>query len=98
MDFNLQYVGKQRIPDTSQNPVEYQRKSFSPNYALMNAQISKHFTDKLRTYLGVENLGSYKQKNPIINSENPFGDYFDTSLVYAPIVSAMFYMGIDLKL
>lgn len=98
LDFNLQYVGKQRIPDTSQNPVEYQRKSFSPNYALMNAQISKHFTDKLRTYLGVENLGSYKQKNPIINSENPFGDYFDTSLVYAPIVSAMFYMGIDLKL
>lgn len=98
LDFNLQYVGKQRIPDTSQNPVEYQRKSFSPNYALMNAQISRHFTDKLRTYLGVENLGSYKQKNPIINSENPFGDYFDTSLVYAPIVSAMFYMGIDLKL
>lgn len=97
-DFTLQYIGEQRLPDTYDNPVEYQRKLYSPNYALMNAQISRHFSDKLRAYIGVENLGSYKQKNPIIDAENPFGSYFDTSNVYAPTIPAMYYMGIDLKL
>ena len=98
LDFTLQYIGKQRLPDTSKNPIEYQRKSFSPNYTLMNAQLSRYFTDKFRSYLGVENLGGYKQRNPIINPENPFGSYFDTSLIYAPIVSSMFYLGFDFKL
>lgn len=98
LDFTWQYIGKQRLPNTSQNPIEYQRKSFSPNYTLMNAQLSRYFTDKFRTYLGVENLSNYKQKNPIINSENPFNSYFDTSIIYAPIVSSMFYLGFDFKL
>jgi outer membrane receptor for ferrienterochelin and colicins len=98
LDFTWQYIGKQRLPNTSQNPIEYQRKSFSPNYTLMNAQLSRYFTDKFRTYLGVENLGNYKQKNPILNHENPFGSYFDTSIIYAPIVSSMFYLGFDFKL
>ncbi len=97
-DFTLQYIGEQRLPDTSQNPEEFQRKSYSPDYILMNAQISRYFSDKLRAYAGVENLGGYEQKNPIIDSENPFGTYFDTSLVYAPIIPAMFYVGFDVKL
>ncbi len=97
-DFTLQYIGKQCLPDTSQNPADFQRRSYSPDYALMNAQISRYFSDKLRVYVGVENLGGYEQKNPIIDAENPFGSYFDTSIVYAPITPAMFYLGIDVKL
>ncbi|MDR1876741.1 MAG: TonB-dependent receptor [Flavobacteriaceae bacterium] len=97
-DLTLQYIGKQRLPDTSQNPVEFQREPYSPDYALLNAQISRHFSDKFRTYVGVENLGGYKQKNPVIDPENPFGSYMDTSIVYAPVVPAMFYLGFDLKL
>ncbi|MGM5631009.1 TonB-dependent receptor plug domain-containing protein [Apibacter raozihei] len=97
-DFTLQYIGKQRLPDTSRNPLEFQKRAYSPDYGLMNAQISRHFSEKLRLYIGVENLGGYKQNHPIIDSENPFGSYFDTSVVYAPIVPAMFYAGFDVKL
>ncbi|MDR3272311.1 MAG: TonB-dependent receptor [Flavobacteriaceae bacterium] len=97
-DFTVQYIGKQRLPDTSSNPDEFQRITYSPDYFLANAQVSRHFSEKVRVYAGVENLGGYKQRNPIIEAENPFGTYFDTSLVYAPITPAMFYIGIDLKL
>ncbi|MDR2122096.1 MAG: TonB-dependent receptor [Flavobacteriaceae bacterium] len=97
-DFTLQYAGRQKLPDTSQNPEEFQRSLYSPDYALLNAQISRHFSDKFRTYIGVENLGGYKQKDPVIDPKNPFGTYFDTSIVYAPITPAMFYVGFDLKL
>jgi hypothetical protein len=48
--------------------------------------------------LGGENLGSYKQLNPIISADDPFGSTFDTSLVYAPIFGKMFYAGLRFKL
>jgi hypothetical protein len=43
-------------------------------------------------------LGNYKQLNPIVGAEDPFGSTFDTSLVYAPIFGKMFYAGLRFKL
>ena len=69
----------------------------SPDFFLMNAQISKKWWEKFEVYLGVENLLDYKQNDPILASEDPFGPYFDSSLIWGPIFGRMFYAGLRLK-
>ncbi|NNF22262.1 MAG: TonB-dependent receptor, partial [Saprospiraceae bacterium] len=86
--------GSQRIPDTSANPKAFQRPDMSPDYVILNAQISKRWKDDLfEIYLGGENLLDYQQRDAIIASEDAFGQYFDGSLVYAPLFGKMIYIG-----
>ena len=94
-DFTLNNVGKQRLPEHGglSNFL-----GFSPSYTLFNSQVTKVFSEKFEIYLGGENLGNYTQKNPILDSENPFGTSFDGTLIYSPIVGSMIYAGIRLKL
>lgn len=94
-DTTLNWVGKQRLPNTSSNPAEFQLPMYSESYAVLNAQISRNFNKKLRAYLGGENLTSYHQENAIMDFRNPFGNYFDGGMVYAPIMKANFYVGFD---
>ncbi|WP_312341231.1 TonB-dependent receptor domain-containing protein [Chryseobacterium binzhouense] len=94
-DTTLNLVGKQRLPITSTNPAEFQIPAYSESYAVLNAQISRNFNKKIRAYLGGENLTSYSQKNAIVDFRNPFGNYFDGGMVYAPIMKANFYVGFD---
>lgn len=98
MDYTLHSLGKQRLPNTSSNPIAYQLNEYSDSYSLMNAQITKVFSKKFEIYLGGENLSNYKQNNPILGVDNPFGANFDTSIVYAPIMGRMFYGGFRFKL
>ncbi len=44
-------------------------------------------------YLGAGNLLDFKQGNPILASDNPFGDYFDASLIWGPIFGRKIYFG-----
>jgi len=94
-DTTLNWVGKQRLPNTSTNPEEFQLPAYSESYAVLNAQISRNFNKKIRAYLGGENLTSYYQKNAIVDFKNPFGNYFDGGMVYAPIMKANLYVGLD---
>jgi outer membrane receptor for ferrienterochelin and colicins len=88
--------GNGRIPSTSENPVEYQREESFPAYLTVNAQITKKI-EMVDIYLGVENLTNYKQDNPIIASDDPFGDYFDASMIWGPIDGTKFYIGVRLS-
>jgi len=94
-DTTLNWVGKQILPNTSSNPAEFQLPAYSESYAVLNAQISRNFNKKIRAYAGGENLTSYYQKNAIVDFRNPFGNYFDGGMVYAPIMKANFYVGLD---
>lgn len=94
-DTTLNWVGKQRLPNTSTNPSEFRLSTYSESYAVLNAQISRNFNKNIRAYLGGENLTSYHQKNAILDFRNPFGNYFDGGMVYAPIMKANFYIGFD---
>ncbi|WP_294311965.1 TonB-dependent receptor [uncultured Chryseobacterium sp.] len=96
-DTTLNVVGKQQLPDTSTNPAAFRIPAYSRSYAVLNAQVSKNFNKKIRAYLGGENLTSYYQKNAIIDVKNPFGNYFDGGMVYAPIMKANFYIGLDVN-
>ncbi|MFZ4769398.1 MAG: TonB-dependent receptor domain-containing protein [Ferruginibacter sp.] len=94
-DYTVNYNGKKRIPNTDGNPIQYQRETFSPDFVLMNAQISKTVGNKhpMDFYIGAENLTNYFQKDVIIAAIQPFGNYFDASMVWGPVTGNMFYLG-----
>lgn len=94
-DTTFQLVGKQKLPNLNSNPEEFRPPEYSDSFATLNAQISKNFNKNLRLYLGGENLTSYTQNQPIIDAKNPFGNYFDGGMVYAPIMPANIYLGLD---
>ena len=96
-DTTLNLVGKQRLPNTKSNPAEFQIGDYSPSYSTLNAQISRNFSEKIRVYLGGENLTGYQQKVAILDARNPFGNYFDGGMVYAPVMKQNFYVGVDFK-
>jgi len=93
-DITAQWIGSQRIPNTRDNPSEYMLPGRSEDYLLMNAQITRVFGERLEMYLGGENILNYRQTNPILSSENPYGDYFESALIWAPVFGRMFYGGL----
>jgi outer membrane receptor for ferrienterochelin and colicins len=95
-DSSLLLNGGGRIPGTKDNPVEYQREDSFPAYLTVNAQVTKKI-EMLDIYLGAENLTNYKQNNPIIASDDPFGEYFDASMIWGPIDGTKFYLGVRLS-
>lgn len=97
-DYTYNLLGKQRLPYTGSNPSEYQLADYSPSYSQMNAQVTKVFTKNFEIYLGAENLTGYTQENPILAADDPFGPYFDSSIVYAPVLGNMYYAGLRFKI
>ncbi|MEW5674960.1 TonB-dependent receptor [Flavobacterium enshiense] len=97
-DFTYNWMGKQRLPNTSSNPEPYRLKDFSNPFSVMNTQITRTFSSVFEAYVGGENIGNYKQKNAILGADNPFGSYFDSSMIYAPVFGQMYYAGIRFKI
>lgn len=89
---NIQWYGKQRLPSTQKNPLEFKRPVESDSYFIINAQLTKKI-GMLELYVGAENLLDYVQPNPIIDPQNPFGKYFDTSFIWGPVKGREFYAG-----
>ena len=98
VDLTFNSIGKQRLPDTSSNPIQYQLPAFSKPFQLLNSQITKVFSEKFEIYFGGENITNVQQKNPILASDSPFGEYFDTTIVYAPVFGRMLYAGLRFKI
>jgi hypothetical protein len=94
-DYTINYNGKKRLPGTEANPLPYQRDTYSPDFILMNAQISKTIGKKhpMEFYMGAENLTNYIQKDVILAAGQPFSQYFDASMVWGPVSGRMFYGG-----
>lgn len=66
-------------------------------YPTVNAQIT-YVYKKWDFYLGGENLTNYRLKNVIVDAQNPFGNYFDATMVWAPITGVLVYGGLRYKL
>ncbi|MEP1096032.1 MAG: TonB-dependent receptor [Cyclobacteriaceae bacterium] len=96
-DATLQWFGSKRLPDTGDKPAEFQRSTSTPDFFLLNAQISRGFRWG-NIYLGSENLLNFTQEDPIIDSQNPFSNDFDASLVWAPVAGRMVYAGFKYKI
>lgn len=93
-DMTLQWIGDQRLPNTSANPENYQLDSRSDDYYMLNAQVTRAFKEGFELYVGGENLLNFRQPNAILAAEEPNGEYFDASLVWGPVFGAMVYGGL----
>jgi outer membrane receptor for ferrienterochelin and colicins len=96
-DATTQFNGSARIPSTAFLPAEYQMPAYSPNFMILNAQVTKFFK-RWEIYLGGENLTNYTQHDPIIAADDPFGPYFDASNVWGPVSGIKIYAGVRLLL
>ena len=99
-NYTITYNGKKRLPNTNANPAAFQLPSYSPEYFLMNMQITKKFNKKMpmEGYIGVENATNYFQQNAIISASQPNSQYFDASMIWGPIFGRMLYFGWRLKI
>ena len=97
-DVTFNNIGKQRLPSTASNPVQYQLSEYSDPYQLLNSQITKVFSSKFEMYIGAENLTNVQQKNPILASDAPFGVNFDSTIIYSSIFGRAVYAGLRYKI
>lgn len=97
VDLNAHWYSKQRLPNTSSNPVEFQRPDYSEAYAFFNFQVTYNYK-RFEFYGGCENIFDFRQERPIISWENPYSQYFDTSSVWGPTKGREFYFGIRYRI
>lgn len=93
-DLTLQYNGGGRLPTPYED--EAGKPSWESRYSafpMLNAQITRLFRH-WSIYVGGENLTNYKQAHPIVDAAHPWGDKFDSSMIYAPIDGIMGYIGV----
>lgn len=100
LDYTFNYVGIKRIPSTISNPVKYQLGENSPSYVVMNLQVSKTIGKKkaFDVYIGAENFTNYIQPKAIIAADEPFGNYFDASMIWGPVSGRLIYGGLRFKI
>ncbi len=91
-DLTTQLCGPQRLP---LNKGTLQGNSSA--YIYMLGQLTRRFK-RFEVYGGVENLTDHVQDNPIIAYDRPFSEVFDASVVYAPLMGRLFYIGIRVNL
>ena len=93
-DATLQLNGGGRMP--SRYILEDGTPSWSARYGSfeqLSVQITRYFR-RWSIYEGGENLTNFKQKNPIIDAANPWGENFDSTMIWGPVHGAKAYIGI----
>ena len=91
-DYTLQLNGPGRVPSTNSNPEMYRRPHSFNAFTVMNIQVTRNFK-KWQIYAGVENFLDYTQHMPIISADDPFGEYFDSGLIWGPVHGRKIYAG-----
>jgi len=97
-DTTFNWLSEQRFPSTSLNTSQFQLEDETPTVATLNAQVTRVFSNNFEVYLGGENINNYRQENPILGAQDPFGSNFDTNFVYGPIFGNMYYVGLRYKI
>lgn len=92
IDFTTQLNGSGRLPATDMLPAIYHKDAYSPVYPVLLGQVARSFKH-WQVYVGVENLTNFTQSDPIIAAEDPFGQYFDASMIWGPILGRKIYAG-----
>lgn len=97
IDITNQLNGSSALPDLSQNPEAYHIEKRSPAYYILHVQITKRFKH-IEIYAGSENLTNYRQDNLIIDPENPFGNNFDASVIWGPVMGRKIFAGLRINI
>lgn len=97
-DLTAQFNGPGRLPEPYELPdgsLSWARR-FHP-YTVLNCQVTRLFRN-WSIYVGGENLTGYRQKNPIIGANDPWGDNFDSTMIWGPMEGLMIYAGLRISL
>ena len=97
-DATFNWLSEQRFPSTTLSQPQFQLPENSPTVAILNAQVTKVFSPKFEIYIGGENITNFRQPDPIISPDNPFGSNFDSNFVYGPIFGSLYYVGLRYKI
>lgn len=97
-DATLNWLGPQRLPYTASNPISEQLPVQANGFSTLNAQITRVFSSAFEVYVGGENIANYQQERAVLGAQNPFGNYFDASMIYAPVFGQMYYAGLRYKI
>lgn len=92
-DLTTQFNGKSRIPKYFGKNYD----SYSPNFINIMAQVTRYFKN-WEVFVGVENLTNYTQSKSIISADDPFGENYDSSIIWGPLEGRKFYLGIRLSI
>lgn len=97
-DATLQLNGGGRMPEayTLSDGTASWSDHFNP-YQQLNVQITRFFK-KWSVYIGGENITDFKQKMPIIDASNPWGNRFDSTMIWGPVEGAVYYLGFRINL
>lgn len=91
-DATAQLNGPARIPtQTGDLDDSY----YSPRYPMFFAQVSRK-VGKFDIYAGCENIADYRQKDPILNAQDPYDYKFNSMNVWGPLMGRKFYVGYGL--
>ena len=97
-DATLQLNGGGRMPapyELADGQLSWSRRYGS--FEQLSMQVTRYFR-RWSIYVGGENLTNFKQKNPIIDAANPWGDNFDSTMIWGPVHGAKAYVGIRFNL
>lgn len=92
-DITLQWDGVKPLPLASGPEAFAQEREFSEDYFMLLAQVTRVFK-RWELYFGGENLLGALQQNPILSPENPFGNTFDATRIWGPVMRQKGYAGI----
>jgi len=95
-DATAQFIGKSRLPDRSEFPVPYQLDEYSPEHIVVHLQLARNFKH-WTIYAGAENVTDFKQHHPIISADKPYSSYFDSSVIWGPVMGRKIYAGVKIK-
>ena len=101
-DATLQWNGPRRIPYLREGYVHTSYASmpteYAPGFLNLNAQVSRAFRSGWEIYLGGENLTGFRQTDPIVAPNDPFGPSFDAGArAWGPVTGPMIYTGFRFK-
>jgi outer membrane receptor protein involved in Fe transport len=103
-DLTTQYQGMTKLavsdentnlPGNGDSQIKNNR---SPEFITINCQITRIFNKQWEVYAGVENLTDFRQENTVINANDPFGEGFDATNIWGPVMGRKIYAGFRFKI
>ena len=103
-DATWQWIGEQRIPQALNYVTANSRnrpstaipfnETRTPSYSLVHLQVTRHFSNRLNVYAGVDNALDIVQ-NPVITQT---GTNTEATNIFAPVFGRMFYLGLKFNM
>ncbi|WP_234462396.1 TonB-dependent receptor [Adhaeribacter terrigena] len=96
-DATVQWFGNRSLPTIADHAGNVETNRTADPFSVLNSQVTRSFKH-WDIYVGGENLLNFKQKDPIMNADQPFSHGFDASMVWGPISGRVIYAGLRYKL